>query len=238
MPFIGPSAAFLIALVMSSMVADFSRRQVKSTTDTSGVGTRKAIPVSLPFIVGITLPTALAAPVEDGMMFSEAQRPPRQSFPPRDGPSTVSCVAVMAWTVVIKPSTMPKLSLMTFASGARQLVVQDALETTVRSLVYFSWLTPITNIGVLSLGGAEMMTFLHPPCKCLDAFSLSQNTPVDSQTYMAPTWPQGICAGSFSWKTRTFIPLTTKYSAVPSFLVVTVPLNLLCTESYLRRYCM
>jgi len=76
-----PSAAFLIALVMSSMVADFSRRHVKSTTDTSGVGTRKAIPVSLPFIVGITLPTALAAPVEDGMMFSDAQRPPRQSWP-------------------------------------------------------------------------------------------------------------------------------------------------------------
>jgi hypothetical protein len=45
------------------------------------VGTRKAIPVSLPFIVGITLPTALAAPVEDGMMFSDAQRPPRQSWP-------------------------------------------------------------------------------------------------------------------------------------------------------------
>ena len=146
-------------------------------------------------------------------------------------------------------------------------------------------------------------------CPDPEAPSLSQNTPVDSQTYMAPTWPQGICAGSFSWKTRTFIPLTTKYSAVPSwrekkwkdkpvsgddhppirlciyvilcillyiyinintwsnfwpwnmwsrlmtilcpisngiaawdcmfaFLVVTVPLNLLCTESYLRRYCM
>ena len=50
-----------------------------------------------------------------------------------------------------------------------------------------------------------------------EAPSLSQNTPVDSQTYMAPTSPQGICAGSFSWKTRTFIPLTTKYSAVPSW---------------------
>jgi len=42
---------------------------VRSTTDTSGVGTRKAIPVSFPFSSGITFPTALAAPVEAGMMF-------------------------------------------------------------------------------------------------------------------------------------------------------------------------
>ena len=33
------------------------RRAVKSTTETFGVGTRKAIPVSLPFNSGITLPT-------------------------------------------------------------------------------------------------------------------------------------------------------------------------------------
>ena len=32
------------------------------------------------------------------------------------------------------PSSMPKLSLMTLARGARQLVVQEALETTVRLL--------------------------------------------------------------------------------------------------------
>merc|ERR1719262_1373385 len=66
----------------------------------------------------MTLPTAFAAPVADGMMFAEAQRPPRQSLPPRLGPSTVSCVAVMAWTVVIKPSTMVNFSWTTFVSGA------------------------------------------------------------------------------------------------------------------------
>merc|ERR1719454_1977043 len=79
----------------------------------------------------MTLPTALAAPVEEGMMFADAQRPPRQSFPPRLGPSTVSWVAVIAWTVVIKPSTRVKLSWITFVRGARQFVVHDALETTV-----------------------------------------------------------------------------------------------------------
>ena len=43
------------------------------------------------------------------------------------GPSTVFCVAVYACTVVMRPSTIPKLSLITLAKGARQLVVQDAL---------------------------------------------------------------------------------------------------------------
>ena len=53
-------------------------------------------------------------------------RPPRQSL--FEGPSTVFCVAVVAWMVLMRPSTMPNLSLITLARGARQLVVQDALE--------------------------------------------------------------------------------------------------------------
>merc|ERR1719254_231439 len=68
-------------------------------------------------------------------MFCEAQRPPRQSLPPRDGPSTVNCVAVMACTVVIRPSTMPNLVCTTFVRGARQFVVQLALETTVSEVL-------------------------------------------------------------------------------------------------------
>ncbi|KAF4522454.1 hypothetical protein B566_EDAN002538 [Ephemera danica] len=42
---------------------------VRSTTETSWTGTRKAMPVSLPLSSGMTLPTALAAPVDAGMMF-------------------------------------------------------------------------------------------------------------------------------------------------------------------------
>merc|ERR1719323_931978 len=126
-----PAAASLIAVTISAYLAGFSKRQVKSTTETSGVGTRKAMPVSLPFTLGKTLPTALAAPVEEGMMFCDAQRPPRQSFPPLEGPSTVSWVAVMACTVVMRPSTMPNFSWTTLVRGARQFVVQDAFETTV-----------------------------------------------------------------------------------------------------------
>lgn len=56
------------------------------------------------YIAG-TLPTAFAAPVEEGMMLAAAPRPPRQSF--LDGPSTVFCVAVVACTVVMRPCSRP-----------------------------------------------------------------------------------------------------------------------------------
>jgi hypothetical protein len=74
----------------------------------------------------MTLPTALAAPVELGMMFSRMPRPPRQSL--CEGPSTVFWVAVAACTVVMSPRLMPNASFRTLATGARQLVVQLALE--------------------------------------------------------------------------------------------------------------
>lgn len=84
---------------------------------------------------------------------------------------------------------MPKLSLMTLARGAKQLVVQEALETILMSLVYSLWFTPITNIGVSSFEGAERMIFLAPPTKCFEAPALSRNLPVDSTMYSAPAFP-------------------------------------------------
>uniref|UniRef100_A0A9L0JH43 Uncharacterized protein n=1 Tax=Equus asinus TaxID=9793 RepID=A0A9L0JH43_EQUAS len=121
MPLRGPSDACFTTFLISSYLAAFSRQQVRSTTDTLGVGTRKAMPVSFPFSSGMTLPTALAAPVEAGMMFWAAPWPSFHSFP--EGPSTVFWVAVMACTVVMSPSTMPKWSWMTLARGAKQLMV-------------------------------------------------------------------------------------------------------------------
>lgn len=73
--------------------------------------TLKAMPVSLSFSSGSTLPTALAAPVELGMMLAAALRPPRQSL--AEGPSTVFWVAVVECTVVIRASSMPKASCTT-----------------------------------------------------------------------------------------------------------------------------
>jgi hypothetical protein len=71
-------------------VAGFYNLQVKSTTETSTVGTLIDIPVNFPFNAGITTPTALAAPVVDGIKLTEAALPALQSFPPMAGPSTES----------------------------------------------------------------------------------------------------------------------------------------------------
>lgn len=131
----------------------------------------------------------MAAPVVLGIMLNEAALPPLQSL--LDGPSTVFCVAerfcnptmysnqeriyiyykrkmvvlllpVMEWMVDMRPSTIPKLSLITLANGARQLVVQLALETMFTSDLYSFSFTPTTNMGA-SLLGAEMTTFFAPP---------------------------------------------------------------------------
>ena len=78
---------------------------------------------------------------------------------------------------------MPKLSLTIFARGARQLVVQLALETIVSAVVYFSSLTPRTKVGMSgSLAGAEMITRLAPAFRCEPAVSRLVNRPVDSMT--------------------------------------------------------
>merc|ERR1711869_75899 len=87
-------------------------------------------------MTGYALATALAAPVDDGMMLAEAARPARQS--PFIEPSTVSCDAVAAWTVVIRPCLIPHLPL----------TVHDAHETTAIDELYSSWLTPTTSVGV------------------------------------------------------------------------------------------
>merc|ERR1712046_146288 len=97
-------------------------------------------------MTGYALATAFAAPVDDGMMFAEAARPARQSAPFIE-PSTVSCDAVAACTVVIRPCLMPNLSLIVFTIGARPLVVHEAHETTaMEEESYSSSLTPTTRV--------------------------------------------------------------------------------------------
>merc|ERR1719252_393591 len=80
-------------------------------------------------MTGYALATALAAPVDEGMMLAEAARPARQSAPFMEE-STTTWEAVAAWTVVMRPCLMPNFSLMTLTRGARPLVVQEAQETT------------------------------------------------------------------------------------------------------------
>ena len=77
MPFIVVREASSIVAQISAYVVGRLRRAVRSTTETSFVGTRKLMPVSLPLSSGITSPTALAAPVVEGMMLLNTERPVR-----------------------------------------------------------------------------------------------------------------------------------------------------------------
>merc|ERR1712146_872523 len=147
-------------------------------------------------MTGYALATALAAPVEDGMILAEAARPARQSMPFIELSTTI-WEAVAAWTVVIRPCLMPNFSLMTLTSGARPLVVHEAQETTFISVLYSSVLTPTTMVGVsASLAGAEIMTFFAPPPMCFMHPSVVVKAPVDSQTYSTPALDHRISVGS------------------------------------------
>lgn len=94
---------------------------------------------------------------------------------------------------------MPKFSSRTFAIGATQLVVQEALEMTwCLAASYLSLLTPITIVMSSSLAGAEIRTFLAPAWMCFWASAFLVKMPVDSMTMSAPSSAQGRLAGSRS----------------------------------------
>ena len=143
MPAIDPSAADFMAALTSSIVTFFASSQVRSTIEPSGVGTRTANPSSLPSNSGITNPIALAAPVLVGIIDIAAARARRRSL---CGPSRIIWSLVYEWIVFINPLTIPNLSLRTLATGARQLVVQDAFEINCMSGVIRLSLTPRTTV--------------------------------------------------------------------------------------------
>ena len=74
-----PAASSRNAALTSSAVTFLEVCTTRSTTDTFGVGTRSAMPLSLPLSCGKTSATALAAPVEVGTMFKAAARARRKS---------------------------------------------------------------------------------------------------------------------------------------------------------------
>ena len=78
-PFMAPSADALSTALTSSLLVPRATSSTMSTTDTLGVGTRMAMPLSLPFIGGYTRATAWAAPVEVGTIFTAAARARRRS---------------------------------------------------------------------------------------------------------------------------------------------------------------
>src|SRR6266403_1804228 len=127
---------------------------------------------------------------------------------------------------------MPNVSCRTFATGARQLVVQEALETTLCFAgSYVLSFTPRTKVASGPSAGAEMMTFFTGARRCFFASAPLVKRPVDSTTMSAPTEAQSISAGSFVLKTLKLFPSTEMVSSV----CVTVCGKLPRTESYFRR---
>jgi hypothetical protein len=98
----------------------------RSTIEPVGTGARIDIPSTFPFRSGSTSPIARAAPVEVGMRLIAAARARRRSL---CGRSSTFWSFVYAWIVVMNPRSIRYASWRTFATGATQLVVQDAFET-------------------------------------------------------------------------------------------------------------
>lgn len=118
--------------------------------------------------------------------------------------------------------------------GARQLVVQDALEIIVSSFVNSCSLTPFTTVLTCSgpFAGALMRTFFAPALRWRLADSLVQKNPVDSTTISALRCFQGSFEGSFSDSTRTSLPSMRRLCSFAS----TLPGHFPCTLSYLKRW--
>ncbi len=111
--------------------------------------------------------------------------------------------------MVITPRLIPNASSMTLASGARQLVVQEALETIRCSAVSRSSLTPITTMAsISSLGGTVSTTFAAPAARCFCRCSRWRKTPDDSTTTSTSSFFQGSCTGSRSAVISTRLPST------------------------------
>jgi hypothetical protein len=95
--------------------------------ETSGVGTRMAIPSIFPFSSGSTSAVAFAAPVVVGIIDSAAARARRRSLC-----GQVEDVLIVRVRVHGGHEAVPEAerSCITFATGARQFVVQLAFEIT------------------------------------------------------------------------------------------------------------
>src|SRR6185295_9145328 len=127
----------------------------------------------------------------------------------------------------MKPVSMPTVSFKTLATGARQLVVHEPLETTRWSLVSLSWLTPNTMVASAPSEGAETSTRLAPAVRCATALALALKMPAHSSAMSTPSSFHGSLEGSRSAETL-ILPLP-RLSESPS--TVTMPGNRPCTES-------
>ena len=109
--------------------------------------------------------------------------------------------------MVIRPLSTPKASSSTLTIGTKQLVVHEALDTTLcLAGSNVSSLTPGTNVASAPLDGAETMTKGAPASRCIAACSRLEKMPVDSTTTSTPRSPHGSSLGSRSASTLKLSP--------------------------------
>ncbi|MNE56395.1 hypothetical protein D3C80_1512990 [compost metagenome] len=114
--------------------------------------------------------------------------------------------------VVISPCSMPNSRCSTWASGARQLVVHEALEMIWCEGRRMSWLTPYTTVASAPLAGAEIMTLPAPAVRWAAALARSVNSPVHSNTTSMASAFHGSSAGLRMALTAMRSPLTVMLS--------------------------
>src|SRR3989304_9167295 len=158
-PSSAPWDASFMALFTSSLVTLFFNVATRSVMEPSTTGTLRAIPSSLPLSSGITSPIAFAAPVVVGMMLTAALLALRRALCIR---SAAFWSFVYAWMVVIRPFSIPNLSLSTFAIGARELVVHEALE-----MILCSGLRALRPEHRSEEHTSELQSRLHLVCRLL-----------------------------------------------------------------------
>src|SRR6185295_18795747 len=107
----------------------------------------------------------------------------------------------------MRPSSILNFSWRTFAIGARQFVVHEALDTILcfATSNIFSF-TPMQMVTSASFDGAEMMTCSTDFLRCRDALSFDVKRPEDSTTISTPRSDQGMSAGSGEENTRISFP--------------------------------
>ena len=84
--------------------------------------------------------------------------------------------------MVMNPFSISKFSFKTWATGARQFVVQEAADIILSSFFNSVSFTQYTIVLSSSLHGAETISFLAPLLICASNFSLELNLPVHSKT--------------------------------------------------------
>ena len=137
----------------------FFVQKTKSTRDTLGVGTLIATPSNFPGSEGIISTIALDAPVDVGTIDWLADLALLGSLWEL---SKILWSLVKEWMVVIKPVSMSKFSFRTCATGAIQLVVNDAAERILSSFFNSNSLPPKTIVFSAFSHGAETRMFCEP----------------------------------------------------------------------------